>query len=188
MGRWNCLKYVYINMHSMYGHIWPTCKYISEEQSCQVDFLSIMVATYQWDWLVGMLEIFYLNKQHPFAPYNWLAHISCCLLRSITWDESDKATAPLQCGISCTSLSQREWWDVSVSKSISRNSGLSAVTHAQTATEMWLRYGREVSLIEWPPHILGEKNEVSEQKVVIDWNTLNDVECPPDRNQFCPFL
>lgn len=55
----------------------------------------------------GMLEIFYLNKQHPFAPYNWLAHISCCLLWSITSDESDKATPPLQCSISCVSLSPR---------------------------------------------------------------------------------
>lgn len=54
-----------------------------------------------------VLEIFYLNKQHPFAPYNWLAHISCCLLWSITSDESDKATAPLQCSISCVSLSPR---------------------------------------------------------------------------------
>lgn len=54
-------------------------------------------------WLVGMLEIFYLNKQPPSAPYNWLAHISCCLPWSITSDESDKAGAPLQCSISCTS-------------------------------------------------------------------------------------
>ena len=66
-----------------------------------------MEPAYQWEWLLGMLEIFYLNKQHPFAPYNWLAHISCCLLWSITSDESDKATAPLQCSISCTSLSPR---------------------------------------------------------------------------------
>lgn len=54
-----------------------------------------------------MLEIFYLNKQHPFAPYNWLAHISCWVLWTITSNESDKATAPLQCSISCASLSQR---------------------------------------------------------------------------------
>lgn len=57
--------------------------------------------------LMGILEIFYLNKQHPFAPCNWLAHISCCLLWSITSDESDKAIAPLQCRISCTSLNPR---------------------------------------------------------------------------------
>lgn len=52
-------------------------------------------------------EILYLNKEHPFAPCNWLAHISCCLVWSITSDESDKPTAPLQCSISFASLSPR---------------------------------------------------------------------------------
>lgn len=49
-------------------------------------------------------EIFYLNKQHPFAPHNWLTHISRCLLWSITSDKSDKATAPSPWSISCASL------------------------------------------------------------------------------------
>lgn len=54
-----------------------------------------------------MHKIFYLNTQHPFAPYNWLAHISCCLLWSITSDKSDKATAPSQRSVSCASLNTR---------------------------------------------------------------------------------
>lgn len=78
--------------------------FIFKEPPSHVDFLSIMMSTYQCEWLVGMLEIFYLHKQYPFAPYNWLAHISCCLPWSITSDESDKA---LQCSISCMSLSPR---------------------------------------------------------------------------------
>lgn len=97
----------------MHGHIWFSVYNDA--------YLSV------WEWLMAMLQIYYLNKQHPFAPYNWLAHISCCLLWSITWDESDKATAPLLCSIRCTSLSR-------TSDGISPSANLSL---EMQASQMW---------------------------------------------------
>lgn len=108
----------------------------------------------QAEWVVGMQGIFYLNKHHPFAPYNWLAHISCCLLviNYFRWKWQGYCAITVQHFL-CEPQT-KEWWDVSVSKSICWNSGFPAVTHAQTAPEILLCYGRKVSVIEWPPLLI----------------------------------
>lgn len=105
--------------------------------------------------------------------------IGCCLLWSMTLDESDKATAPLHANASC----RASVWGV-MGRLCQRiyllKSSSAAVTRAQTATEILLRYGREVSVIECPPDshthrkktphppsppaILVGKNGVPEQK------------------------
>lgn len=125
-------------------------------------FLLIRMPTYQWKWLVakGLLS----EWAASFCPLQLTCthQLLSTVINYFRWKWQGSCTFTVQHFLH--KPQPKEWWDVSVSKSISWNSGLSAVTHAQTATEMWLRYGREVSVIEWPPHILVEKNEVSEQK------------------------
>lgn len=76
--------------------------------------------------------------------------IGCCLLWSMTLDESDKATVPLHANASC----RASVWGV-MGRLCQRiyllKSSSAAVTRAQTATEILLRYRREMSVIECPP-------------------------------------
>lgn len=158
--------------------------YVRQWQKSTVDVLSIVMHSHQLEWLTAKLD---LNKQHRFAPYKWLAHISCCLLWSITSDGSDKAVAPLQCSISCTSLSRR-------SDGISLSANLSLEIQASQLWHMLKEQQRcdysmeeECQLLN-DPHTYWWKrmrcqNKSGNRPEYIKW-----WECPLDWNQFCPFL
>lgn len=61
---------------------------------------------------------------------------------------------------------------------------LSCDTRSNSNRDVTTAWKRGVSYWMTPSYIGGKEWGVR-TKVVIDWNTLNDVECPPDWNQFC---
>lgn len=64
---------------------------------------------------------------------------------------------------------------------------LSCDTCSNSNRDVTMAWKRGVSYWMTPPSYIGGKEWGVRTKVVIDWNTLNDVEDPPSRNQFCPF-
>lgn len=135
----------------------------------------------------GMLEIFYLNKQHPFAPYNWLATsaVVCCdqlpqmnvtrlqHLYSVAFPVQASAQRVMGC------LCQQIY--------LLKFRPLSCDTCSNSNKDVTIVWKRGVSYSMTPSYIDAKEWGVR-TKVVIDWNTLNYVDFPPDWNQFYPFL
>lgn len=80
------------------------------------------------------------------------------------YNESDKATVPLQCNISCASLSSKSD-GMSLSANLSLEIQASQLWHMLKQQQRYYYVTEErCQLLNDPPNILVEKNEVSEQK------------------------
>lgn len=113
-------------------------------------------------------------------------HISCCLLWSMTSDESDKVSAPLHGNASCAGLSPRsDGMSPSANLSLEIQLG-SCDTRSNSNRDITALWKRGVSYWMTPPQstqYIAREGWGDRTKMVIGRNTLSDVECVPDWNQ-----